>query len=115
MICSYECTFCEACALSALCNVCPNCGGNFQHRPIRPRAMLAKHPAGVQRHALDTPLRVLLFRADLAGAVEAADLTRCRPQQADVLAVIAATTTGRQMQTDGNPFAGRQRPVKRVR
>ena len=51
MICSYECTFCEACALSALCNVCPNCGGNFQHRPIRPRAMLAKHPAGVQRHA----------------------------------------------------------------
>jgi hypothetical protein len=51
MICSYECTFCEACALSALCNVCPNCGGNFQHRPIRPCAMLAKHPASAQQHA----------------------------------------------------------------
>jgi uncharacterized protein len=51
MICSYECTFCEACALGALSNVCPNCGGNFQHRSIRPRAMLAKHPASTQRHA----------------------------------------------------------------
>ena len=50
MICSYECTFCEVCALSTLRNVCPNCGGNFQHRPIRPRAMLAKHPAATQRH-----------------------------------------------------------------
>jgi uncharacterized protein len=51
MICSYECTFCEVCALTTLRNVCPNCGGNFQHRPIRPRAMLAKHPAGAQQHA----------------------------------------------------------------
>jgi hypothetical protein len=50
MICSYECTFCESCALGTLGNVCPNCGGNFQHRPIRPRAMLAKHPAGAQQH-----------------------------------------------------------------
>ena len=51
MICSYECTFCEVCALTALRNVCPNCGGNFQHRPIRPAAMLAKHPATSERHA----------------------------------------------------------------
>ena len=50
MICSYECTFCENCALGTLGNVCPNCGGNFQPRPIRPRAMLAKNPAGAQRH-----------------------------------------------------------------
>ncbi|HEY1998202.1 DUF1272 domain-containing protein [Paraburkholderia sp.] len=52
MICSYECTFCEACALSRLQNVCPNCGGNFEHRPIRPQAMLAKHPANEARHAV---------------------------------------------------------------
>ncbi|RFU48668.1 DUF1272 domain-containing protein [Paraburkholderia sp. DHOC27] len=45
MICTYECTFCEDCALHVLRNVCPNCGGNFERRPIRPRAMLAKHPA----------------------------------------------------------------------
>ena len=52
MICSFECTFCEVCALTALRNVCPNCGGNFQHRPIRPLAMLAKHPASSERHAV---------------------------------------------------------------
>lgn len=50
MICSFECTFCEECALTALQNVCPNCGGNFQHRPIRPAAMLGKHPASSERH-----------------------------------------------------------------
>jgi uncharacterized protein len=36
MICSYECTFCADCALGLLSNVCPNCGGGFQARPIRP-------------------------------------------------------------------------------
>jgi uncharacterized protein len=35
-ICSYECTFCAQCAETALCNVCPNCGGGFVPRPIRP-------------------------------------------------------------------------------
>jgi uncharacterized protein len=50
MICSYECTFCEVCALTTLRNVCPNCGGNFQHRPIRPTAMLAKNPASEKPH-----------------------------------------------------------------
>ncbi|MBN3764162.1 DUF1272 domain-containing protein [Burkholderia sp. Ac-20365] len=50
MICSYECTFCEVCALTALRNVCPNCGGNFQHRPVRPAAMREKHPASSERH-----------------------------------------------------------------
>lgn len=34
-ICSYECTFCAAC-VKLLENVCPNCGGGFQARPIRP-------------------------------------------------------------------------------
>ena len=50
MICTYECTFCEVCALSRLRNVCPNCGGNFQHRPIRTRAQLEKHPARTEAH-----------------------------------------------------------------
>lgn len=35
-ICSYECTFCAACAEAVLQNVCPNCGGGFAPRPIRP-------------------------------------------------------------------------------
>jgi len=35
-ICSYECTFCAACVDTILENVCPNCGGGFAPRPIRP-------------------------------------------------------------------------------
>ena len=35
-ICSYECTFCANCVDHMLDNVCPNCGGGFQPRPIRP-------------------------------------------------------------------------------
>ena len=35
-ICSFECTFCERCVGEVLGNVCPNCGGGFTPRPIRP-------------------------------------------------------------------------------
>lgn len=35
-ICSYECTFCADCAENVLHDVCPNCGGGFVPRPIRP-------------------------------------------------------------------------------
>ncbi|HVJ28934.1 MAG TPA: DUF1272 domain-containing protein [Gammaproteobacteria bacterium] len=52
-ICSYECTFCVACVETLLHNVCPNCGGGFTPRPIRPSKswkgdnFLGKDPAGV--------------------------------------------------------------------
>jgi uncharacterized protein len=36
MICTIECTFCRDCVDSVLSNVCPNCGGGFERRPIRP-------------------------------------------------------------------------------
>ena len=36
MICSYECTFCRDCVEVVLSNVCPNCGGGFERRPVRP-------------------------------------------------------------------------------
>ena len=35
-ICTYECTFCADCVEGKLHNVCPNCGGGFAPRPIRP-------------------------------------------------------------------------------
>ena len=35
-ICSFECTFCAACVDGLLHNVCPNCGGGFVPRPVRP-------------------------------------------------------------------------------
>ena len=39
-ICSYECTFCKDCVTNILHNVCPNCGGGFETRPIRPKQEL---------------------------------------------------------------------------
>jgi uncharacterized protein len=35
-ICSFECTFCADCARDVLDGVCPNCGGGFCQRPVRP-------------------------------------------------------------------------------
>ena len=54
-ICSYECTFCSECVESLLQNVCPNCGGGFVTRPIRPSTelragtSLVHHPASTNR------------------------------------------------------------------
>jgi uncharacterized protein len=57
-ICTYECTFCADCVENKLANVCPNCGGGFSPRPIRPVGewrpglSLAKRPASSTRHGL---------------------------------------------------------------
>lgn len=48
-ICSFECTFCADCAEGRLGGACPNCGGNFAPRPVRPAHLLARHPASGQR------------------------------------------------------------------
>lgn len=48
-ICSFECTFCAACATDRLSGRCPNCGGELVRRPVRPPAMLAKYPASTER------------------------------------------------------------------
>ncbi|GMN09248.1 DUF1272 domain-containing protein [Croceitalea sp. MTPC9] len=44
MICAYECTFCVDCVDTILENVCPNCGGGFEKRPVRPKKELEKNP-----------------------------------------------------------------------
>jgi hypothetical protein len=55
MICSFECTFCRDCVEKRLLNVCPNCGGGFESRPVRPSAehrkgaFLGSRPASVAR------------------------------------------------------------------
>lgn len=48
MICSYECTFCEGCVNNVLRGICPNCGGNFCARPIRPESALKNHPTSIK-------------------------------------------------------------------
>ena len=53
MICSFECTFCRDC-VTELENVCPNCGGGFTPRPVRPAVnrrnenFLGKYPGGTR-------------------------------------------------------------------
>jgi len=49
LICTFECTFCTDCVEQVLGGTCPNCGGNFSARPIRPAAMLKKYPASTKR------------------------------------------------------------------
>jgi len=61
-ICSFECTFCADCVDTVLGNVCPNCGGGFAPRPIRPARdwkngnHLAQYPAAstVKHRPVDT-------------------------------------------------------------
>lgn len=58
-ICSYECTFCHDCVTTTLNEVCPNCGGGFSARPIRPQTerrtgtSLRHQPAS--QHRVHTP------------------------------------------------------------
>ncbi|MBR1218947.1 DUF1272 domain-containing protein [Bradyrhizobium sp. U87765 SZCCT0131] len=69
VICSYECTFCADCARDKLHNVCPNCGGGFAPRPIRPShewrpgVCLDKQPASDKR------VRVRYTPEDLAAHI----------------------------------------------
>ena len=73
-ICSYECTFCAECADHVLHDVCPNCGGGFQPRPIRPARSwrettgLARDPAGTRRrHTPYTVDEIRGFSESIAG------------------------------------------------
>jgi hypothetical protein len=49
MICTFECSFCAACVEGVLQGVCPNCGGGFERRPVRPVEKLVRYPASTQR------------------------------------------------------------------
>jgi len=69
-ICTFECTFCADCVERMLANVCPNCGGGFAPRPIRPahewRAGLSvgKRPASTKR------VHLSYSREDIAALVQ---------------------------------------------
>lgn len=56
-ICTYECTFCAECVERLLRNVCPNCGGGFEKRPVRPRT--ARRPGVSLQHQPASEKRVL--------------------------------------------------------
>jgi hypothetical protein len=71
-ICSYECTFCVACVDDVLHNVCPNCGGGFQTRPVPPAhawrestGLVNDPPGGRRRHTPYTRLEIAAFAETL--------------------------------------------------
>jgi uncharacterized protein len=73
-ICSFECTFCATCVDEVLGNVCPNCGGGFAPRPIRPAHdwkngnFLGAHPASTTvKHRPVDPGAHAAFAARLRG------------------------------------------------
>jgi len=55
-ICTYECTFCVSCVETVLKNVCPNCGGGFVTRPIRPA--MARRPGVSLQYQPSSTIRV---------------------------------------------------------
>ena len=67
-ICTFECTFCADCVDTLLQNVCPNCGGGFAPRPIRPKRewrpglSVARRPPSTKRVRLSwTPAEIADF------------------------------------------------------
>ncbi|MDC0603214.1 DUF1272 domain-containing protein [Aliiglaciecola sp.] len=82
-ICAYECTFCINCVENVLMNVCSNCGGGFEKRPIRPAianragVSLEHQPASSKRvHTKYSEQEIRAFRLRLN------QLTRCRRDRA---------------------------------
>jgi len=73
-ICSFECTFCATCVDRVLGNVCPNCGGGFAPRPVRPSKdlkggnFLGKYPASTKvKHRPVDPAAHAKFSAAIRG------------------------------------------------
>jgi hypothetical protein len=64
-ICSYECTFCAECVDTELRNVCPNCGGGFVPRPIRPKREWRPGVSLEHRPASDTRVHLSFSQADV--------------------------------------------------
>jgi len=68
MICGFECTFCRSCVEEILHNVCPNCGGGFEKRPVMPKKYLEKHPPSDK--AIYKPVNMDTFQALLKKNVD---------------------------------------------
>lgn len=60
MICTYECTFCVDCVTDVLHNVCPNCGGGFEKRPVRPMNELLQNPES--KEVIYNPVNLKKFK-----------------------------------------------------
>ena len=78
-ICSFECTFCAECVEQVLANVCPNCGGGFVPRPVRPLGLWKGKSPLVAAPASVTVRHVPVDAA--AHAARSAHVKRVPPEQ----------------------------------
>ena len=69
-ICTFECTFCAECVDVTLKNVCPNCGGGFTPRPVRPKhawrpglCVATRPPSGQRIHTKYSVAEIEAFSA----------------------------------------------------
>ncbi len=69
-ICSYECTFCADCVERVLSDVCPNCGGGFVPRPIRPAREWRKGVSRTRHPPASERARLKWTRAEVAEFVK---------------------------------------------
>ena len=69
LICTFECTFCASCVETVLMNVCPNCGGGFQPRPIRPAREGRPGLSGAKRPPSTKRVRLSYTREAIADFV----------------------------------------------
>lgn len=78
-ICTYECTFCLNCVDKILQNVCPNCGGGFCNRPIRPKTDYRK---GISlEHQKATTIRVKTSYTEAEIIAFSTQLKHLKPDQ----------------------------------
>ncbi|MBC5774809.1 DUF1272 domain-containing protein [Pontibacter sp. KCTC 32443] len=73
MICTFECTFCADCVNNVLHNVCPNCGGGLEKRPVRPGVLLKKYPAETEKLLKTVNLKSFAVLRDKNKHIEPSD------------------------------------------
>ena len=78
-ICSYECTFCAGCGETKLFNVCPNCGGGFTPRPIRPSREWRPGISAAHQRSSDKRIQLKYSAEDIAA--HAARIRDIPPQE----------------------------------
>ncbi len=72
-ICTFECTYCQDCVEKILENVCPNCGGGFEKRPIRPKELLLKYLPSEKPVTKPVNMEAFVPRRDKAKGIKPQD------------------------------------------
>ena len=108
VVCSFECTFCEACAEQLLGYRCPNCGGELLPRPRRSALKLTQHPASDERVLKEHKCRGYTEQAETlrtaTGVLHGSLLLPVGKPKAWVLIISGSGPTDRDSNTAGQQY-----------